>query len=502
MNARPASTGGDADAAGVSCGGSQLAARFAAGLTRPHRPRLTGPLAAPEQTRGAQWDPRSDRRRLAAVRNALATRTEPLDVVTELLRWCRDDHAALWEQLGKPACQSWRAHGLRHVQERFEGPAELPMIDASTRALIDAALGRSPDRVPGVVAAHVVAQVLDARYAACFGRAFRRRGPVELAVGDPLPLDDPGLRQVVSVRLTSPPWRLANRLDETRHVRLAGRWAEEFSVILDYRLTGALSDLADASTVIATCHPNRIVDELSLGQRRPGRLFPVGPADETAQQTLLDALIARAVGAGARVVVLPELCVTARIAERLQRWVERPDGPSVLVAGSFHHRDQGRGRNTAVVWVRGVADPLLHDKHSPGDRPLPEDIEPDGRPELRVYVADGWHLVVAICRDLLNPEAVHALTELGANLVLVPAMSGRVLAFAGQAAELVGSCQAVAAVANNPATWPRLEGPSASATRAVFGHPSLPQQTVLVDTAHAEPGVATLELSSGASRWL
>ncbi len=204
-------------------------------------------------------------------------------------------------------------------------------------------------------------------------------------------------------------------------------------------------------------HPNRSVDELSLGQRRPGRLFPVGPADEASQQAVLDALIAQTVAGGAPVVVLPELCVTGRMAERLQRWVERPDGPSVLVAGSFHHRDHGRGRNTAVVWVRGVADPLLHDKHSPGDRPLPEDIEPDGRPELRVYVADGWHLVVAICPDLLNPEVVHALAELGANLVLVPAMSGRVLAFAGQAAELVGSCQAVVAVANNPASHGRAE---------------------------------------------
>ncbi len=110
--------------------------------------------------------------------------------------------------------------------------------------------------------------------------------------------------------------------------------------------------------------------------------------------------------------------------------------------------------------------------------------------------------MLAICRDLLNPEAVHALAELGANLVLVPAMSERALAFAGQAAELVGSCQAIVAVANNPATWPRVAGPEVAATRAVFGHPSLPQQTVLVDTAHAEPGVATLELSSGASRWL
>ncbi|MBF6557987.1 MAG: hypothetical protein IVW52_17915 [Acidimicrobiales bacterium] len=351
----PAGEAGDTGETDGVCGGSELAARFAAGLNRPRSPRLTGTHAVLERTTRTRWDQGSERRRLAGLRGALASETDPLAVVTEMLRWCRDDHAVLWEYLGEPACQAWRAHGLRHVHDELRGPAELPVIDVATRELIDAALGEVPDRVPGVVAAHVLAQLLDARYAHGFGRAFRRRGPVELAVGDPLPLDDPGLRQVVSVGLTSPPWRLANRLDETRHVRLAGRWAEEFSVTLDYHLTGALSDLADASTVIATCHPNRSVDELILGQRRAGRLFPVGPADEAAQQGLLDALIARVAAAGARVVVLPELCVTGRMAERLQSWVERPDGPSVLVAGSFHHRDQGRGRNTAVTWVRGVA---------------------------------------------------------------------------------------------------------------------------------------------------
>lgn len=427
---------------------------------------------------------------------------DPLTLITEMLRWCRDDHAVLWEQLNDPTCQAWRSHLLCILQEQSAGPSQLPVIDARTRRLLSLGLDDIPDRVPGVVAAHVLAQFLDARYAPGLGRAFRRRGPVELAVGDPLPLDDPGLRQIVSVALTSPPWRLANRLDETRHIRLAGRWAEEFRVVLDYRLSGTLTGLADPSTVIATCHPNRGVGELTMGQQHRGRLFPVAPADEKAQARLLDDLIGQAVAAGARIVVLPELSVTERLAARLQSWVQRRDGLTVLAAGSFHHRAGGRARNTAVVWVRGVSEPLLHDKHSPGDRPLPEDIEPDGRPELRIYVADGWHLVVAICRDLLNPDAVHALAEVGANLVLVPAMTESSLAFAGHAAQLVGSCQAIVAVANNPATWPTLTGPITRMTRAVFGHPSLPQQTVPIDTAHDEPGVALLDLSTGRSRWL
>lgn len=495
------SSGQDAASADVACGGSELVRRFAGTPDRPGRLLLADAVSR-SATSGTPINRIEDRRRLNALRATVATESDPLVVVTEMLRWCRDDHAVLWEQLGDPMCQAWSTQALRPLHEQSAAPVATPTIDDGTRQLLGAVLQEVPDRIPAVVVAHVVAQLLDTRYAHTFGRAFRRHGPVELRVGDPLPLDDPGLRQMVSVPLTSPPWRLANRLDETRHIRLAGRWAEEYRVVLDFGLTGALAGLADKSSSIATCHPNGSVEELRLGQARRGQLFPVEPSDEAAQEKVLDDLIGRAVDAGARVVVLPELSVTARLAAKMQHWVERPDGPTVLVAGSYHHREHGRGRNTAATWVRGVTDPLVADKYSPGDRPLPEGIDPEGRPEVRIHVADGWHLVVAICRDLLNPDAVHALSEVGANLVLVPAMSERVLAFAGQAAQLVGSCQAIVAVANNPAVWPNLAGPATSVPRAVFGHPSLSQQTVLMDTPDAEPGVAVLELSTGATRWL
>lgn len=87
--------------------------------------------------------------------------------------------------------------------------------------------------------------------------------------------------------------------------------------------------------------------------------------------------------------------------------------------------------------MRGRSEPLVHDKHSPGDEPIREDIRPNGWPELRIYVTrDGWHLVIAICRDLLNPQAVHALSEAGANLVLVPAMSETLITFGGPTSQL------------------------------------------------------------------
>lgn len=287
---------------------------------------------------------------------------------------------------------------------------------------------------------------------------------------------------------------------------MAGGWATQFRVVFDYSLVDTATELITAETIIATCHPNRALTEFTLPDDHNQPAFPVRPTRLAAQRAHLDRLVHDAVAAGASIVVLPELCVTEALAHDLQNWVDRDDGPRVLVAGSYHHAEGSprRRRNTALAWIRGHDRPLTHDKHSPAEQPIREDIQPQGWPELRVYVtAEGWHLVLAICRDLLNPQAVHALAEIGANLVLVPAMSESLTPFTGQVAHLVGSAQALVAVANNPADWAR-NGASAPhrAARALFGHPGLGQQTRLVTSPDAAPGVATLHVRSGQIRWL
>lgn len=343
-----------------------------------------------------------------------------------------------------------------------------------------------------------------------FSESFGRRSPYQPGAGDAVPLGTPNLRTVMAMRPTSPPWRLANRLDETRRVRLAGEWAIGFRIVYDYRLFDALSDLITDNTIVATCHPNQALDEFILPSDRNRPAFPVIPADPDRQRQGVNRLIAAATAAGASIVVLPELSVTEDLAFELRDWVRRPGGPQLLVAGSYHHADDHgqdcaphRRRNTAIGWVRGHHAPLIHDKHSPADRPVNEDIQPDGWPELRLYVsAGGWHLVIAICRDLLNPQAVHALTEAGANVVLVPAMSETLVPFGGPAAHLVGSDQAIVAVANNPASWTDgLEASDTRPARALFGHPGFGQQTRLVHGQDVQPGIALMSVRSGQLSW-
>ncbi len=444
--------------------------------------------------------------RLASLRSVLAAEPEPATAVTHLLRLCRDEHAVLREHVGDPACQDRVETALRPLTDLLPSALLEQALTDRVRRGISEAVHETAD-TPAVVIAHAIAERLDDRYGHTFAGFFRQRSPYQPQVGDPVPLDYPALRAVTGMPFTAPPWRLANRLDETRHLRLAGEWAVQFHMVFDYSLDGLLAELVTADTVIATCHPNRSLEELGMAAGSHARAFPVGPVDPTGQRARIDDLIARAVNAGASIVVLPELCVTEDLAVGLEDWVRRPDGPRLLVAGSYHHQDDrgtegARRRNTALAWVRGHEHPLTHDKHSPADRPVLEDVQPQGWPELRVYVADGWHVVLAICRDLLNPEAVHALTEAGANLILVPALSETLMTFGAPVAQLVGSCQALVAVANNPGDWSSPGQPPTLVTRALFGHPGFPRQTRPVQAPDPGPGVALLAVHTADVAWL
>ena len=91
----------------------------------------------------------------------------------------------------------------------------------------------------------------------------------------------PDLRSVTDLAPTAPPWRLANRLDETRRIRLAARVETQFRVVFDCSIFDTLGGVITSDTVIATGHPNHDLAEfgfrltgtqLETWARRPGPL--------------------------------------------------------------------------------------------------------------------------------------------------------------------------------------------------------------------------------------
>lgn len=451
--------------------------------------------------------------RFAAMLAAIADETVPIVTVTHLLRQCLEEHRTLWEQSGDTLSTRKVAAVVDQAAKRLPAAGEKSLLQPSVRRALLRALQQADD-LPGVLIARALAELIDERYSHTFAAWFRQRSPYQPAVGDPVPLDSPDLRPVMAMRPTSPPWRLAHRLDETRHIPLAGDWAVQFRITFDYTLFDTLAGVITADTVIATCHPNRGLDEFDLTRGTKQRTFPVRPRDLDRQRIEIDRVITQATEGGASIVVLPELCVTEKLAMGLRESVQRPDGPRVLVAGSYHWEARleragpARRRNTAIAWVRGHDEPLTHDKYSPADKPVAEDIQLDGWPELRIYVtSDGWHLTIAICRDLLNPQATNALAEAGVNLLLVPAMSETLVPFGGPVAHLVGARQALVAVANNPGEW--IDNANRGAdlgdvqpARALFGRPGLGQQSRLVQPREPGPGVGLMTVRSAAITWL
>lgn len=446
--------------------------------------------------------------RVTALITALAEEPEPLVALTHLLRECRNDHVLLRERLGDQTDARRLGALLRDVVKQLPPAGTESVLGLPVRRAFVSALGRTGD-LPLVLVARAIAELIDGRYSHTFAGWFQRRSPYQPSVGDPFPLDTPDLRDLMAMPATAPPWRLAQRLDETRHVRLAGEWVLQFRVAYDYSVFETLAGVVTADTVFATCHPSRDLEDYDL-PAAGRRAYPVRPRDPGRQRLRIDRLIGQATAAGASVVVLPELCVTEKLALGLSEWVARPGGPRVLVAGSFHHAGSAgngappRRRNTAMAWVRGHPTPLTQDKHSPADLPVIEDIQPAGWPELRIFVtADGWHLALAVCRDLLNPQAASALSEAGANLVLVPAMSETLVPFGGPVAHLVGTRQAFVLVANDPGEWSG-HNPDRSIhpARALFGHPGLGQQSRLVHSSDPGPGVALMTVRSAAITWL
>lgn len=209
--------------------------------------------------------------RVAAIQPAIAAEVEPLVTLTQLLQLCRDEHAVPWERVNDPVGPGDQlAEILADVRAVLPVASSVAVLNPEVRCALAGALTASRGVLP-VLVAHALAEVIDERYAHSFAGSFSRRSPYRPCVGDPIPLDSPDLRQVTVLSGTSPPWRLANRLDETRHVRLADeRVRAGVDVIAEIRAMAASSPIIDEQSLNHTPAPLQ-VDALRPERTNHGR---------------------------------------------------------------------------------------------------------------------------------------------------------------------------------------------------------------------------------------
>jgi predicted amidohydrolase len=203
------------------------------------------------------------------------------------------------------------------------------------------------------------------------------------------------------------------------------------------------------------------LDALGLDTPRASA-YPLRLADEEEQAARVLERLDAAIDAGAEIVVLPELSTTPAIVERIRARLDDDEEQRLVVCGSWHgpDPDDGRPANLSVGLISGLQARMRHRKvvefgdlypRDPDDRRREGIVAPD-EPLVRVYVADQFRFALVICKDFLDAAVTRTLDRVGANVLLVPALSRTTQPFKARAHAHVADAQAVSSSRRRPST--------------------------------------------------
>ena len=305
------------------------------------------------------------------------------------------------------------------------------------------------------LAARAVAEALDDVHGHQFALQFRDREPRPLGDGDPVPVLQPPLKALLRAPLVSRRESCGPMLEELRRLRLLPPLMGGYSVVVDASHNDVLADLEPESrlAVIVTGSVDDLEWDCVEGQLPS--FFGVRPRDPEAKRALTLGLLEKAEEAGARIVVLPELCLDGESVDAVEQWYrERRRSCSVLVCGSVHVDGKDGRRNVCSTFLAGGGR-VEHWKYNPVEMRLKADSSTVYREGIRatprritLHLSGDWSFTTLICKDLLEPETVRVLTALQVRMVLVPALSRKTGLFRDKAVALCGDAQAIVLVAN------------------------------------------------------
>jgi hypothetical protein len=386
------------------------------------------------------------------------------------------------------------------VRAHFDAnPAELDLTDVDRSFILSwTKAGEDPHAVDAVGFG------LNLSASAGFARSWRdliEQDTWRPAEGDVFPAADAPWERELNGSIRTPSPRSMN-IDADDHPYARTYRKGLLPVEFDFTLWRPLRLLALNLDVVAAITVNEALDELGLDP--PRRVaFRVSAQDPNKQEQVVLQQLERAIEAGAGIIVFPELSTSSGIAARVERRLADEDGQRLVICGSWHETVSGARANNSVGLISGVRSRMRHRKvvefgdlypKNPDDRRR-EGIDVPDPPLLRIYVADQFRFSLTICKDFLDTRVRRTLDQVGANLLLVPALSRTTQPFAAYAGAHVSDAQAVSVVANGPRT---MQGAPVAPT-AFLARPYEPGD-LIEETAGGGPSVLLFSLRSGTSQ--
>ena len=412
-------------------------------------------------------------------------------VAAAFLRECRV-HSAPLQQLATVRAALRRGAIARaalelrgHLDGLTAGADDVALL---CRAVDDACAGVSLDvdgadqRHAAALRCRIAAELLDtvvgARLVTCL--ANRLDASTAVAPGQPYPRVRPRLTDLFSGRLTTRPDRQDEfPIDHLPSLAIADD--SDVQLRFDFSLSPLLP-IPTRGTLLAGVFPISGVvddggDDEAMQVRRPvgdELRFVVEPVNPGHNERALLRLLAAADAQGCTIAIVPELCVGGGAVVAARRWLADHAASLELVAcGSAHHDEGGRRYNRSTVLIRERdgrrVKAFHHDKFNPfGYGQAGNDAEPiyeaidcpvanvtswvrlgaatPGEPSRAL-----WSYAALICKDLFRERVDAALQRARVGLLLVPAMSERLVTFE-QIAMGTARTQTITVIANQDPT--------------------------------------------------
>jgi hypothetical protein len=241
---------------------------------------------------------------------------------------------------------------------------------------------------------------------------------------------------------------------------LAPEWAELIDLRLNFSLYEDLRELDQGLLRVASVHPNTvaiegILDVFDWDPLGADEFWRVRPKTPQVVERIIKG-IELAAEKSAQMIILPELCASeAEQAQILAAWKavqgNTGDGPSLMIAGSYHRTvEPGNHRqNVCHIYGRSGAQsevlkavPFVHDLGGA------EGIEFTARPRVEIFCSYRFTMMVFICVDFLLERLRDIARDLDVSLVVVPSMSGKSQVFRGLIDGHVAATQATSIFVN------------------------------------------------------